>query len=79
MFEYDGEEPLPLKVGDEIEVIDDIKRGSVICFQRQDENLIYIRTLAPQDVGGFSGPKFSVDKGSTPGIMKLTLIQEEKE
>jgi len=79
MFEYDGDEPLPLKEGDNIEVIDDIKRGSVICFHRKDESLIHIRTLTPQDVKNYSGPKFSVDKGSDPGLLKLTFIPEETE
>jgi hypothetical protein len=35
MFEYDGTEPLSIKAGDEIEVIDDIRRGRVIYFCRE--------------------------------------------
>ncbi|WP_432823427.1 hypothetical protein [Trichloromonas sp.] len=77
MFEYNGTLPLPVKAGDNIEVVDDIKRGSVICFHRQSENLIYIRTLSPEGIANYPGPKFIVDAGSTPGTLKLDLLQEE--
>lgn len=66
----------PTEVGDEVQVVDEIRRGDVVWFERVGPKHVLMRVFEEARDGHCSGRKYRVERGSRPGVIKLTEVVE---
>jgi len=62
-----------LKLGDEVDVLTEIRRYDIVCWERVRENKLIMRALSAEEIAIYPGWKFQVDKGDEPG--SITYIE----
>jgi hypothetical protein len=67
--------PPELEVGDEVEVVTEIRRYDIVCWERVGEHKLVMRALSPQEAAVYTGRKFQVDKGDEPGTLKYIEVE----
>ena len=61
----------PAGTGDEIVVVDEIRRGDIVWFERVEPQKLALRILCSDMADTFSGNRYRIDRGSQPGTIKL--------
>ena len=61
---------IALKPGDTVDVVTEIRRHGIVCWERIGENKLIMRTLSAEEAASYPGRKFQVDKGDEPGSLK---------
>ena len=67
--------PPGLQPGDEVEVVTDIRRHDIVCWERVGEHKYIMRSLSPAEAATYRGRKFRVDKGDRPGTLAYTEVE----
>lgn len=67
--------PPELKLGDEVDVVTEIRRYDIVCWERVSENKLIMRTLSPEEAAIYPGRKFQVDKGEESGSINYIEIE----
>lgn len=66
--------PPELEVGDEVDVVTDIRRHDIVCWERVAERKLIMRSLSPEEAAAYAGRKFRVDAGDEPGSLKYIEV-----
>jgi hypothetical protein len=75
MLEIDSDLTLPLKEGDIISVVDDIRVGDTVIFDRVDKENVHLKVLPADRWADHQGPRYRVDKGEKPGSLRLMAFE----
>jgi hypothetical protein len=67
--------PPDLKPGDEVDVVTEIRRHDIVCWERVSENKLIMRALSQEEAASYRGRKFQVDKGDEPGSLKYIEVE----
>jgi hypothetical protein len=66
----------PFEGDDEVDVVDAIRRGDIVCFERVAPKKLAMRVLVTEAVGSFADKKYRIDRGSQPGTIKLIELTD---
>lgn len=69
--------PPELKLGDEVEIVTDIRRHDIVCWERVSDHKLIMRALTPQAAATYPGRKFQVDRGDDPGTFNYVEVVVE--
>ena len=72
-FEVDGE--IDLQPDDELTIVDAVRPGDLIYFERVAAHEVQIRVPASGDPATAPGPVYRVDRGSAPDTILFTQVK----
>ncbi len=78
-MEIGGCEDIPLFPGDKAEMVTEIRRGSILIFQRPDatnQQVVHIRAISPEEVHQFAEDKFVVQGSSSKSRLVLEKYKD---
>jgi hypothetical protein len=67
-FEIDG--PLSILEGDQIDIVDDIRRGDIVWFDRIPPNKLVMRIAS----ASIEEQCYRIDRGDDPDALKLVAV-----
>jgi hypothetical protein len=71
-------DPVDLNISpdDVVSAESEIRADSVVVFERRGENQVVIRSLSTDQARDYSGSKYTVARGDSPGDIKFSLWRE---
>ena len=74
MFEFEANEDPGLEPDDTLEIINDIRAGDVVVFEKPEPGVVTLRALADGEIDSYVGSKYRVSKGRNPGCIRLCMV-----
>ena len=63
-----------LKPDDVVDVVTDIRRHDIVCWERVGPNALIMRALSPEEAATYTGRRFQVEKGDEPGTLRYIEV-----
>lgn len=66
--------PSDLKPNDVVDVVTDIRRHDIVCWERVGPNALIMRALSPEEAATYTGRRFQVEKGDELGTLRYIEV-----
>ncbi len=74
MFEFETNEDPGIEPDDTLEIINDIRAGDVVVFEKPGPGVVTLRALDAAEVDSYLGSKYRVSKGKNSVCIRLSTV-----